>query len=268
MIVLEKTVKSILTKSNLPGCDYCINPYTGCAHKCAYCYAKFMAKYSNHSELWGDFVDVKINAREVLHRELNRKHRPVGEVFIGSVTDAYQPIESRFQITRGLLDELSSSDLTVSILTKSDLVLRDLDIIKNRIDWSVGFSITGLDEDLIRNLEPRTSSIERRIKALQVCKENGVNTYVFVGPIIPGVCDFKEVLKRIALHTKTVYGEMLNRRGDSVEQVRNVLKRLDSKLSQHFLKCVVSEEYWDRVEQEFQDTCAACGITNCTFIRH
>lgn len=268
MIVQEKIAKSILTKSNLPGCDYCINPYIGCGHKCAYCYAKFMAKYSNHTEPWGDFVDVKINAREILHRELNKKRRPTGEVLIGSVTDAYQPIENRYQVTRGILEELVNSDLTVSILTKSNLILRDIDIIKSKPDWSVGFSVTGLDEAIIKKIEPRTASIAKRIEALQEFHRKNIQTYVFIGPIIPGVCDYGKLLKLVSPYTDTVYGEMLNRRGDSIEQIKNILKQVDVVMFQEFIQSIMNEKYWNQIEKEFNTTCNEIGITNCTFIRH
>ncbi|MBI5181776.1 MAG: radical SAM protein, partial [Nitrospirae bacterium] len=93
LIIKEIKVKSLLSKSGIPGADYCINPYVGCFHCCRYCYATFMKRFTGHAEPWGSFVDVKINAPEVLEKQLKRAEK--GNVIISSVTDAYQPKEAR-----------------------------------------------------------------------------------------------------------------------------------------------------------------------------
>ncbi len=95
MTIKEIKVKSVLTKTGIPGVDYCINPYVGCSHSCRYCYATFMTRYSGHTEAWGEFVDIKVNAPEVLEKEIKRKKK--GRVIISSVTDAYQPVEGKYQ---------------------------------------------------------------------------------------------------------------------------------------------------------------------------
>ena len=123
MDVKEINAKSVLTKSNLPESDYCINPYVGCLHGCKYCYARFMRRFTGHKEKWGEFLDVKINAPQVLEKELSRKKRKKGRVLLGRVTDAYQPVERKYKITRELLKILLRHQFPVSILTKSDLVL-------------------------------------------------------------------------------------------------------------------------------------------------
>ena len=130
MIVREVSARTILTKTGIPGVDWCLNPYIGCQHACVYCYATFMKKYSAHEEAWGEFVDAKINAPELLRRELRRRRE--GEVMLSSVTDCYQPLEARFKLTRACLELLALSTLEVSVLTKSDLVVRDLDIFKRK----------------------------------------------------------------------------------------------------------------------------------------
>ena len=121
--------KSVLTRSRLPEVDYCINPYVGCLHGCIYCYARFMKRFTGHTEKWGKFIDVKINAPEVLEKELSRSPEK-GTVLLGSVTDAYQPIERKYKITRAILEILLKHHFPISILTKSDLVVRDIDLLK------------------------------------------------------------------------------------------------------------------------------------------
>jgi len=183
VIIKEKKAKSILSKSGISGIDYCINPYTGCSHGCKYCYATFMKRFTGHGEAWGSFVDVKINAPEVLHRQLKNAAR--GNVMISSVTDPYQAIENQFKITRRCLEVLSTYQFPVSILTKSSLVLRDLDLIKKFKEIEVGITIT-TDDDKIREIfEPNAPSIETRIHALKELYESGIKTYAFIGPLLP-----------------------------------------------------------------------------------
>ena len=127
LVIKEVTAKSILNKSKI--FDYCLNPYTGCQHNCKYCYARlFMKRYSGHAEPWGQFVDAKVNAPELLKKQLVRAKR--GDVWISSVTDPYQPLEAKFELTRQCLMELVKKQFPVSIQTKSDLVLRELDLIQ------------------------------------------------------------------------------------------------------------------------------------------
>ena len=156
-IVNEVTVKTVITKSNLPVCDYSINPYVGCTHACKYCYASFMKRFTGHTEPWGTFLDVK-------HWEQIKnpgKYRGK-EFFVGSVTDPYNPQEMEYKRTRGFLEQLQGSGAKISIQTKSDLVLRDMDLIKTFPDARVGFSINTLDEDFKNDMD-KAVSIERRL---------------------------------------------------------------------------------------------------------
>ncbi|MFH1314538.1 MAG: radical SAM protein [Candidatus Eisenbacteria bacterium] len=183
MRVSEVNVRTILSKTNIPGIDYCLNPYTGCAHACSYCYATFMKKFTGHQEHWGSFIDVKVNAVELLKKALRRDHR--GEVMMSSVTDPYQPAEATYKLTRGCLDLLSRSRLKVSILTKSDLVTRDIDILKRMDGVDVGLTVATDDEAMKRLFEPASPTVASRMTALKSLNDAGIATYVFIGPILP-----------------------------------------------------------------------------------
>ena len=124
MIVKKREVKTILTRSNLPVSDYSVNPYVGCPHACKYCYASFMKRFANHPEPWGEFLDVKYWPEIRNPRNYSGK-----ELFVGSVTDPYNPEEEKYGRTRALLEQLRGRGVKLSIQTKSDLVLRDLDLI-------------------------------------------------------------------------------------------------------------------------------------------
>lgn len=182
-IISEIQAKSILSKSGIPGADYCINAYVGCSHACVYCYATFMKKYTGHTEAWGTFVDVKVNAAALLRKQLRKAVR--GHVMVSSVTDAYQPIEVKYRLTRQCLEILLEHQFPVGILTKSPLVLRDLDIIKRFGEIEVGLTISTDDEKMRKIFEPGAPPIEARINTLRKLKDGGVKTYVFIGPMLP-----------------------------------------------------------------------------------
>jgi len=181
--VKEVKAKSILNRSKI--FDYCLNPYTGCQLKCVYCYARlFMRRYSGHKEAWGEFVDVKINAPEVLRKQLEKAKR--GTVWTSSVCDPYQPLEAKYALTRQCLRELADKQFPVNIQTKSDLVLRDLDLFLEFEEIEVGFTITTDDERMAKLFEPGASTVDERLKALEKIHSNGIKTFVFIGPILPG----------------------------------------------------------------------------------
>jgi len=190
MIVREISCKSILTRSGIEGVDYALNPYVGCGHGCIYCYARFMKRFTGHREEWGAFVDVKVNAAEVLVRQMKRAKW--GNIAFGTVTDPYQPLEKKYEITRACLEVLLPYDSPISILTKSDLVLRDLDLLRRLRDVEVGFTITTLDDEVRRVFEPRSSPIPARLEALAKLAEARVKTWAFCGPLLPFLSDGDE----------------------------------------------------------------------------
>lgn len=175
--------KSVLNRSKI--FDYCVNPYTGCQIGCVYCYARlFMKRYSGHSEPWGDFVDVKVNAAEILRKQLNKAK--VGTIWISSVCDPYQPLEARFEMTRSCLKELVGKKFPINIQTKSDLVLRDMDLLQDFKTLAVGLTITTDDAQMAKKFEPGAPGINRRIEALAKLHVAGIKTYAFIGPLLPG----------------------------------------------------------------------------------
>jgi len=181
--IKEIHARSALSKSGIPGMTYCINPYVGCSHACQYCYATFMKRFTGHLEPWGSFVDIKVNAPEILRRQLRRAKK--GTVMLSSVTDPYQPVEGKYKLTRKCLEALEQFQFPVSILTKSPLVTRDIDIISKIKDASVGLTITTDDEKMRKIFEPGAPSIQARIEALQKLHKAGIDTYVFIGPVLP-----------------------------------------------------------------------------------
>ncbi len=194
--------KSALTKNDSPdiGFDRSVNPYRGCEHGCSYCFARPTHSYLGHSAGL-DFerdIYVKRNAAELLREELSNpryKAKPIG---IGTNTDPYQPAERKHKIMRSVLEVLVETRHPVTIVTKSALVVRDLDLLTdlNRDGLvSVGISVTSMDHKLSRAMEPRASSPARRLEALRLLSEAGIPTRVMAAPMIPAINDME--LERI-----------------------------------------------------------------------
>jgi DNA repair photolyase len=193
----ETNCKTALSRSSLPGLDYSLNPYTGCGHGCSYCYAPSTLRYDG-AEPWGTFVTAKMNIPVVLERELRKT--PHGVVGISTVTDPYQPAESRLKLTRSCLEVLQAKQFPICIQTKSALVLRDLDIILDFDDKEVGLTVTTLDDDASAFLEPGASLPGERLDALKRLAVAGVPTWAFVGPLVPGLVDsdrLEDILLRV-----------------------------------------------------------------------
>jgi DNA repair photolyase len=174
--------KAILSTSKIY--DYAINPYVGCQHACSYCYARFMKRYSGHTEPWGAFVDVKINAAALLRAEIKKKKR--GSVWLSGVCDPYQPLEAKYKLSSNCLEILAQQDWPVVIQTRSPLVLRDLDLLKAARHVDVGLTITTADDAIRKLFEPKAPPITERLRTLDALHRAGIHTYAMIAPMLPG----------------------------------------------------------------------------------
>ena len=229
--IAEKYCKTALSKSGL-SYDYTINPYTGCLHGCVYCYANFMRRFSGHlKDPWGSFVDVKVNLLDVLAKELPR--RPGGSIWLSSVCDPYQQVEAKYKLTRGSIELVSKySKFTISILTKNALVLRDLDLLramKDRVD--VGFTITTFNNRAQQIFEPHASHVKDRIDAIRQLVDAGLETWVFIAPILPYVTEIEleDGLRQLAdAGVQKLMTDRYNARGLIIAQTLAAYKVWDS----------------------------------------
>ncbi len=256
MVITEKNVKSILTKSNLPVADYSVNPYVGCSHACKYCYASFMKRFTLHNEPWGSFVDVKY------WEPIKNPGKYAGkELFIGSVTDPYMPEEEKFGRTRALLEEMQGSGCKISISTKSDLILRDLDIIKTFPDARVCWSINTLDEKFREEMD-NSVSIERKIAAMEKFHRAGVRTTCFISPIFPGITDVKEIINRTKDICNLIWLENLNLRGDYKARIFDYIKENHPDLYDIYdeIYNMKSRAYWEALDREIGKFCKEQGL--------
>ena len=190
MNVKEIQSKTILSRSQVY--DYVINPYVGCQHACSYCYARFMKRFTGHKEPWGEFVDVKTNAADLLRVEINKKKR--AKVWVSGVCDPYQPLEAKYKLTRKCLEILAQNDWPAVIQTRSPLVIQDIDVLKEGSYFEVGLSITTADDDIRKLFEPHAPPITARLRALDELHRAGIKTYAMIAPMLPGAEGLAEAL--------------------------------------------------------------------------
>ena len=218
ILIRDIETKNIMTKSTLPVGGYSVNPYVGCTHGCKYCYASFMKRFTGHTEPWGTFLDVK--HWPVIKNPQKYKGQ---RVVIGSVTDGYLPQEAQFRNTRKLLEQLKNSGAELLICTKSDLVLRDLDLLKEMGKVTVSWSINTLEEAFQADMD-NAVSVERRLDAMKQVYDAGIRTVCFISPVFPGITDFEAIFHRVKEQCDLVWLENLNLRGAFKQEILDYIK--------------------------------------------
>ena len=260
MTVKTIYTKSVLSKSNLPVCEYSVNPYVGCTHGCKYCYASFMKRFTGHAEPWGTFLDVK------LWPEIKNPQRYAGkELFLGSVTDPYLPQEEQYGRTRALLEQLQGSGAKLSIATKSDLILRDLDLIKTFPDARVSWSVNTLDEDFKNDMD-NAVSIARRLAAMEAFYRAGIRTTCFVSPIFPGITDAEAITRRVKGQCHLIWLENLNLRGSFKTVIMAYIQSTRPHLLPLYQEIYNSgnRSYWETLDQQLRTYADEIGLDYVT----
>ena len=266
MNIAEKEIdtKDLITKSNLPASDYVINPYVGCPHACKYCYARFMKRFTGHTEEWGDFIDIKRCAKPINVKKLYHK-----SVFLSSVTDCYNPFEAKYQITRDVLKQLTQADCQITISTKSDLILRDIDVLKELKNLIVAVSVNTLDNGFQSDMD-HAGSITRRIAALKELRKQGIYTVLFLSPIFPDITDFKEILEATSGFVCEYWFENLNLRGNYKQEI---LQYIAEKYPQYLndykeIYNNKSMEYWKQLSADIDSYCSQKEIRYTNYFYH
>ncbi len=267
MTITERSASSILNKSGIPGISWAINPYTGCLHSCVYCYATFMRRFTGHSEPWGRFLDIKINAPELLEKKLKRK-TVTGTVMLSSVTDAYQYAEAKYRITRRLLEILLDHDVNIEILTKSDLVTRDIDLLKRFRNASVGLSIMTTNDRAGRHFEPCAPLPSKRLAALARLKDSGIGTWAFISPYLPGISDVEKLFMKLSRIADETAIEAFNMRGACLLGVKQVMKRHYPDMLSGWEMQASDSRYWDHIELLGKVNAGKNGISFSGLYRH
>ena len=254
--------KSVMTKSNTPLGGYSVNPYVGCPHACKYCYASFMKRFTGHTEDWGTFMDVK--DWPVI---ANPKKYAGQKIIIGTVTDGYNPLEERYRKTRQLLTELKDSGADILICTKSDLVLRDMDLLmeinrKNRL--TVSWSVNTLDEEFKNDMDAAVS-IERRLAAMKQVYDAGIRTVCFISPVFPGLTDIEAIFHRAKDQCDLIWLENLNLRGGFKADIMNYIAEKHPELFPLYEVIYNKKDrsYFRMLEQKAEEM---ARVNNCRFV--
>ena len=242
-----------MTKSKLT--DYVINPYTGCQHGCIYCYADFMRRFQNIKERWGEFIFPKINCPELLPKELE-KNKP-GNILMSSVCDCYTPIESKYKLTRKILEIFTASEFkdkyTMEILTKSILVKRDFDLIKQP-NIELGMSVNGLDDKFSRVIEPVASLPKDRIETLRQASKYGIKTFGFISPVTV-FTDLEGVFRELKdAECQYVWVEILNIKGSAQSRFSTAIKKNFLDKNEAFLNMINNyEDFCQGIEKQARE---------------
>ena len=258
------TVKDLVTKSNLPASDYVINPYVGCPHACKYCYACFMKRFTNHSEEWGNFIDIKLCDKPISSKKLQGK-----SVFLSSVTDCYNPFEEKYRNTRGILEQLVSIDCELCISTKSHLILRDIDLLKQCKNLKVSVSINTLDEQFRKDMD-NASSISERLEVLRILHTNGIYSVLFMSPIFPKITDFKAIVDNSKDFVDEYWFENLNLRGSYKQTILNYINNSYPQFMELYNDIYINGnmEYWNELAIEIERYCNKHSIKHINYFYH
>lgn len=264
----NKAVKTccLYSKSKLPASDYVINPYIGCLHGCLYCYARFMSRFTGHTERWGTYSEPKKFSSMKLPRQQEGK-----TILVGSVTDAYNPAERKYRLMPEILDTLKNAKAHVEILTKSHLILRDLEQLKRIPDLSVGVSLAFLSEKDAAHLEPGASGVRERLDALKRLHDNGISTYLFVAPYFPELTDLPHLVEATAGYVDYVCVENLNLRGSYKSSVLACIEHHHPELLhlyQDIYEGDFKETYWGCLEQTMETLRKQMSVPLISYLYH
>lgn len=271
-IIKETVSKNIITKSKLPATDYVINNYVGCNHGCIYCYAEFMKRFTNHTEKWGEFLDVKKFNEEKFVKYL-KKINSDKKILMSSVTDPYNPYEIKYKSTRNILKlfiQANNEHIHLEILTKSLLIFRDIDLLKKIKNITVGISLNTLNDNLRRQIEPCAGSIKSRIEILKKLKGENIPVYLFVSPIFPMLTKLEEIIATCKDTVDFIYFENLNLRGRYKKIILNFISKNFPEYNQLYQDIYTKnkKEYWYLLMEDINRLCKIYDIKYKTFFFH
>lgn len=264
MEIKEIIINDYLTKSNLPSSDYVINPYVGCSHGCRYCYASFMKRFTGHKENWGDFIDIKKCNKKIDLIKISGK-----KVFLSSVTDCYNELEKKYLITREILKELADSDCYLSISTKSSLILRDIDLLKQMKNLTVSMSINTLNEKFKDDMD-NASTIKERLNTLKELHKNGIYTVLFMSPIFPYITEWKKIIEESKEYVDEYWFENLNLRGSYKKDILDYIKDNYKEIYPKYIEIYnqKNNNYWETLADEINSYCEANNIKYVNYFYH
>ena len=231
----EEPCRTALNRVTGMGFRWSLNPYMGCAHRCAFCYVRGFERRADRpaDDRYGTSVRVKTNIVEVLRAELRRRGWRRETVAIGAATDPYQPAEGRYRLTRGCVEALAGARTPLDLITRGPLIVRDVDVLaeaSRRADVRVSVSIATLDADLASRLEPGVAPPRSRLRAVRALTDAGIAAGVALAPVLPGLTDAPRDLARVLAAAREAgathaWTNVLNLRPGTREHFLSVVER-------------------------------------------
>ena len=209
-----------------------------------------MKRFTGHTEEWGKFIDVKL-----CDNPLNKKKLTGKTVFLSSVTDPYNPLEKKYEITKKILEQLIDIDCRIYISTKSSLILIDIDLLKKYNNVIVDISLNILNEKFRKYMD-NAASVQQRLDTLKYLHDNGIHT-ALISPWVPEITDFKVLIQDTKEYVNEYWFENLNLRGDYKKRILNYIAKRHPKLIELYndIYCHNNIEYWEQKEKEFTEYC-------------
>jgi DNA repair photolyase len=252
----EEACRSALNRVKGMGFEWSLNPYTGCVHRCTFCYVRAFELRADRpsDDRYGRSIRVKVNVAEVLEREVSRPSWARDQVAIGAATDPYQPAEGRYRLTRACLGVLGRAATPIRVITRGPMIVRDVDVLQEaarRADVAVTFSVPTLDEDVWRKTEPGTAPPRQRLRALTALVDAGIRAGVGMAPILPGISDRPEQLAEVVKAARAagatgVWANLLYLRPGTKEHFLEALARDWPEQLEHYEELYAERAYLPR----------------------
>lgn len=223
-----------------------------------------MKRFTNHPEEWGEFIDIKLSNKKVDTKKIEGKN-----VFMSSVTDCYNPYETKYKITRNILEQLVGVNCRLQISTKNKLILRDLDLLKQMKNLSVAMSVNTLDESFRKDMD-RASTIKERLETLKTLHENEIYTILFMSPIFIGITDWKAIIEETKEYISEYWFEDLNLRGAYKYDILKYIQDKYPKIYPIFERIYIKGDKQELInmDNEIKEYCNKNNINYSDYFHH
>jgi DNA repair photolyase len=245
----EVKIQRILNPTAINLGEYVINPYSGCAFRCLYCYVRSNRSVKRKNRPWGSYVDIRINAPLLLKKELEKK-RPQ-RVLIGSTTDCFQPIERKYRLTEQILDVLNEHGVYYNILTRSPLISEYVPLLGKGFCESIYFTINAYSDDLKQVLEPASPPFTERIRAIETLLSCGIPAIPYVSPVLPWITEIDAIFE-LAEKWSTIDFECLNFSHEHTADVIAAIASVQPVLAQKYRRMQKDKAFFDWVWEELR----------------
>lgn len=254
MEIKEVSAATILNPTSIDLGDFVINPYRGCEFSCLYCYARFNKAALKDTRKWGNYIDVRINAPELLEKELLAK-KP-SKVLIGSTTECFQPAETKYRVTQKILELLNKHKIYYSILSRSALACEYIPLLNKGFCNVIYFTLNNYNDNLKNLLEPKSPQFAARINAVEKLSASGINVIPYFSPILPFISKPEDIFSTFK-NIKRIDFEGLNFNLGNIQQVINAVSILHPEIEEKFLKMLNDvnfyNETWEKIKTEIKE---------------